>query len=1452
MALFKILKGTERKDNSGKSLMLTPTSTNGVPPIHEGWAYVTTDEGNMYVDVSDSKRVKINAHADLATNAINDDLGQRIAETYIKAIGLTKHKTAPFYTAAYGDNNTFTIEIPVANEQEAGVITADTQQLAGHKIFTNAITITGNEDSMPLRARNLVGLNSSGTTVGDLYLQYGNPADIIYFGENAGATITDNGTQYSGNAATATVAVNDSMEQHIAATYIKGIAYNYQNKSIPELVYTFGDNDTAPVSMPIATDTNGGIVTIDAQTFKGIKTFKNAIIAEDYISAINNISTTKQFVSTIADGTAPMTVTSKTMVDNLNANYVCGKTASNEIFTANGASEHIVPTQSAIMHSMNDMLMASQALVYRGLINPNDSSTHPTGPVVSGSVYVISHEGTFNGEYCEPGDIVIGYYIPSTNKTQWDIIQNNINGAVVIKDGGSVNRTDITQNTVPRFDTVNGRVIKNSKLVINDAGDLLSMGHNTQDIGASDNRWETIYATKFVGMSTNAQYDDVEGESGGTLISKKYIAAIALKNHATAPYYQAYDGTNNEHSTFALPVASEALAGVVTTGAQVFTGAKTIDNKGSLTIDAASGFTYVGIEEDTASKYRTMWFSHKTKPGTPVIATNLKYNPASTEKWEHYDDATPSGYGSICEVGTTNRFQGISYRALKDDMGDTIKKKYHAAVALTNHASAPYYTFYDGTSTPFSPTLPLPIANATNAGVITTIAQTITGAKTIDANGSLTIAGESAFFFTGIQENITAGNRPIWFSHKDRVTTPSYNSDFYFNPSSTTAWEHLDATTSAPAHELLTVARIKGLAFQALKDDTGNTIKHTYFAGVGLTDHATAPYYTFYDGVNNAFSPTLPLPIATPQKAGIVTTAEQTFTGKKTIDANGSLYVAGSSAFYFTGIEANTTAGARPVWFAHKDRNTTPSYNTGFTFNPSSTVGWQGKDGDTASPTASAHTLVTADRFRGLAYQALYDDISTTLPIKKKYVAGITLTEDGAAPYYVVYDGTNNHLISSLRIPVASNTYAGVITTGAQTITGAKTIDSNGSLTVAKSGGFNYSGIQDDTTTDSELKIWFGAAGTPKNAAGLTYRPKDKSLTVVGQIHGKIDKADADGLGDNIATKYLNGASLNSAGFEFTFTHGDNNNPITLKPKFAASSSCGGQALSAAVADRVESFDTRSATRTPQDTPKGITLNFKQNSTYGLSDGGSYIGLMSWRSYSSGTDLSGGYPMEIAYTANGNLWTRMGTSATAWGSWTKILTETNFGTKLDSRYLRKDQADSTAYQLSVTNSTEATSAGAGALKVSGGIYAAKKIYGSQVYNAVWNDYAEFRQAETIEPGRVIIEDASGEMKLSTERLQPGGNIVSDTFGHAMGETDDCKTPIAVAGRVLAYTNEDRNSYPLGAAVCTGPNGTVSLMTREEIREYPERIVGTVSEIPNYETWGTGNVQVNGRIWIKVK
>lgn len=134
-----------------------------------------------------------------------------------------------------------------------------------------------------------------------------------------------------------------------------------------------------------------------------------------------------------------------------------------------------------------------------------------------------------------------------------------------------------------------------------------------------------------------------------------------------------------------------------------------------------------------------------------------------------------------------------------------------------------------------------------------------------------------------------------------------------------------------------------------------------------------------------------------------------------------------------------------------------------------------------------------------------------------------------------------------------------------------------------------------------------------------------------------------------------------------------------------------------------------------------------------------------------------------------------------------------------------------------------------------------------------NDYAEYRKSRfDIEPGRVVYDDYNGYIFESTERLIPGAQVVSDTYAYLIGEEENIHVPIAVAGRVLVYTYQPRENYHPGMAVCSAPDGTVDIMTREEIRDYPDCIVGIVSEIPNYEEWGSGHVKVNGRIWIKVK
>ena len=171
----------------------------------------------------------------------------------------------------------------------------------------------------------------------------------------------------------------------------------------------------------------------------------------------------------------------------------------------------------------------------------------------------------------------------------------------------------------------------------------------------------------------------------------------------------------------------------------------------------------------------------------------------------------------------------------------------------------------------------------------------------------------------------------------------------------------------------------------------------------------------------------------------------------------------------------------------------------------------------------------------------------------------------------------------------------------------------------------------------------------------------------------------------------------------------------------------------------------------------------------------------------------------------------------------------------------------------ITNTTQSTSTSTGAVVINGGLGVGGNIYGSSVYGAVWNDYAEFRdQIDYIEPGYCVASSDNGQVYKTNEKFQACDGIVSDTFGFAIGETEQCKTPLAVAGRVLAYYNGNKDDYHAGDTVCAGPNGKVCKMTREEIKEWPDRILGIVSEIPKYDTWGSGNIAVNDRIWIKIK
>lgn len=97
----------------------------------------------------------------------------------------------------------------------------------------------------------------------------------------------------------------------------------------------------------------------------------------------------------------------------------------------------------------------------------------------------------------------------------------------------------------------------------------------------------------------------------------------------------------------------------------------------------------------------------------------------------------------------------------------------------------------------------------------------------------------------------------------------------------------------------------------------------------------------------------------------------------------------------------------------------------------------------------------------------------------------------------------------------------------------------------------------------------------------------------------------------------------------------------------------------------LQSHDTRSTNNTPAQFSSGARFEFKYNSIDGLSNGGTYHGILHFKPYGGTTDFSGGQTHQLGFTDGGNLYMRTSTSSSAWGSWKLILTQTT----ADGRYV---------------------------------------------------------------------------------------------------------------------------------------------------------------------------------------
>ncbi len=270
------------------------------------------------------------------------------------------------------------------------------------------------------------------------------------------------------------------------------------------------------------------------------------------------------------------------------------------------------------------------------------------------------------------------------------------------------------------------------------------------------------------------------------------------------------------------------------------------------------------------------------------------------------------------------------------------------------------------------------------------------------------------------------------------------------------------------------------------------------------------------------------------------------------------------------------------------------------------------------------------------------------------------VTALGTSGNYLTW--TKNGVVNNLTVPYA---------TASSRINSSSSVQNTG-LTYYSSGGFVVGGTaaggQWGMPSDSQdaaykngqcLRMYWGSTyytdilSGPNNMGtthGLYMRQIVNGAVATGTFAGGwrliLDSYNYHRYGD---TRYV--TSLGTNGTYVTWVKNGTTNNLTVPY-----SSYSGY---------LQSHDTRSTNNTPAQFSSGARFEFKYNGTDGLSNGGTYHGILHFKPYGGTTDFSRGQTHQLGFTDGGNLYMRTSTSSSAWGSWKLILTQTT----ADGRYV---------------------------------------------------------------------------------------------------------------------------------------------------------------------------------------
>ncbi len=149
----------------------------------------------------------------------------------------------------------------------------------------------------------------------------------------------------------------------------------------------------------------------------------------------------------------------------------------NVLVTGSSGSELALNTELANLRTtINGLVAASDALIFKGILDADNAL--PTEGYQAGWTYKVGLAGTYAGQACEVGDMLIcvaDYVAESGGDADWQVVQTNIDGAVTGPESS-------TADNLAAFNGATGKIIKDSGVSLTDVSDAVSKKHEHSNL----------------------------------------------------------------------------------------------------------------------------------------------------------------------------------------------------------------------------------------------------------------------------------------------------------------------------------------------------------------------------------------------------------------------------------------------------------------------------------------------------------------------------------------------------------------------------------------------------------------------------------------------------------------------------------------------------------------------------------------------------------------------------------------------------------------------------------------------------------------------------------------------------------------------------------------------------------------------------------------------------------